>query len=371
MKRLLSIVLLFSLVSGAPSMAAQSTSEFTITARNVSKLPLWYRIKHALQTQVDRAFNNKKTLKDLTQHGNVVVKFYRPGCKYCVHIDPLIEQIKSEFAHDVTFINVNLDAQTREYKSIYSFDTVPTVIYFKNGKEVLRHGSNNGTITKDEIKSNIESAFIKKHHAHRAKNLTDQTVVAHPKASKANHTTKLNQKERACIEMLITLAQAHITELSTQLHAFFDTKGNKDPYRIHVEKFYEILMKVDKSITSPLKAAIKSTKNNEYKNVLTLMQDIVQDLHKNLFDAHAAFKNNEGKDPLVAALALGDLKKDAEVRRPQIEGKLKTIHAELLKLDPDLAHQIDALHKSLPKIFESELSNLVLLNRLKQRLSMK
>lgn len=193
-----------------------------------------------------------------------------------------------------------------------------------------------------------------------------------PRSSNAKAAlSEFGAQERACIETLITLAEAHIVELSAQLHAFFDTKGNKDPYRVHVEKFYQILMKVDKSIASPLKAAIASTQNSEYKKVLELMQNIVQDLHKNLFDAHAAFKKNEDKDPLVAALALGDLKKDADIRRPQIEGKLKTLHTELLKLDKDLANQIDALHKSLPKIFESELSNLVLLNRLKQRLNMK
>jgi len=332
----------------------KNSPEITVSVKNITHLSLLHRIKHTLQERIERALNTHKKLKDIVKHGNVVVKFYRPDCKYCTYIDPILKAVEETAAQNVTFVHVNLNAQTTDYKKSYNLESVPTVIYFKHGKEQMRHGSEDGTITTDKIEDNIAQVF----HGKRAQS-----------AKQAN--CRLSKSERSCIALLISLAELHITELSAQLHAFFDTKGNKDSYGVHVEKLYQILMKIDKAIVPPLDAAIRETKNAGYKELLVLVEGLVRDLHTNLHEAHAVFKKNEGKDSLVAAAALGLLKKSADARRPQIEQKLKDLHTSLLGLDKDLANQIDALHKSLPKIFESELSNLVLLNRLKQRLSMK
>ncbi len=352
MKKTLIINLLLITGIMAINTVHAKAPEFTIQQKDISHLPVWHRIKHTIQNRFEHVFNSKKKLQDIIRQGNTVVKFYRPGCKYCTYIDPILKSV-AESTSDVTFISVNLDAQTRDYKKQYGFEYVPTVLYFKNGKEIMRHDSKEGTITVADIKNNIAHAFT--------------TKQAQPMAQSSSLLAK---DEKACIQMLISLAEAHITELSAQLNAFFDTKGNKDPYKMHVEKFHQILMRIDEAIATPLKKAVESSKNPEYKKALELMQSIVEDLHKNLGEAHAVFKANEGKDALTAAAKLGDLKKDADVRRPIMEQKLKALHAQLRSLDAGLADQIDKLHKSLPKIFENELSNLVLLNRLKERLKM-
>jgi thiol-disulfide isomerase/thioredoxin len=158
-KKILLISSLFLLALTMPVMAIQNSPEITISTKNITKLPLWYRIKHTIEQRLESTFKIQKKLKDLIKHGNVVVKFYRPGCRYCVYIDPILDTIKNKFAHNVTFISVNLNEQTENYKATYDFEYVPTIVYFKDGKEVLRHGSESGTITAQEIKKNIRSAF--------------------------------------------------------------------------------------------------------------------------------------------------------------------------------------------------------------------
>ena len=159
MKKLIFVCSLFLLPLAMPIMTIQNSPEITISAKNIAKLPLWHRIKHTIEQRLESTFKIQKKLKDLIKHGNVVVKFYRPGCKYCIYIDPILDAVKNKFAHNVTFISVNLNEQSMDYKKAYDFEYVPTVVYFKDGKEVLRHGSESGTITKQEIKKNLRSAF--------------------------------------------------------------------------------------------------------------------------------------------------------------------------------------------------------------------
>lgn len=158
-KKILLISSLFLLSLAMPMMATQNSPEITISTKNIAKLPLWYRIKHTIEQRLESTFKTRKKLKDLIKHGNVVVKFYRPGCKYCVYIDPILDKVKNKFDHNVTFISVNLNEQTMDYKKAYGFEYVPTVVYFKDAKEVLRHGSESGTITLEEIKKNIKTVF--------------------------------------------------------------------------------------------------------------------------------------------------------------------------------------------------------------------
>jgi hypothetical protein len=179
---------------------------------------------------------------------------------------------------------------------------------------------------------------------------------------------KLSTEEHAYLEQLIASASAHAAELSSQLHAFFDTKKNKESYRVHVQKFFKILQSVDGTIVIPLEDAIKATSNTEYKGLLEQMYSIVMDLRKNLVDAHDTFKKNEGKGFLAVSNALGNLKEKVGTRLPHLEQQLKQLHTNLKGFDAGLAQAIDNLQKTLPQIFDIKLSNMVIVTRVKQRL---
>lgn len=159
MKKLLILSSLFLLPIATPVLAIQNSPEITISPKNIAKLPLWYRIKHTIEQRLETVFKTEKKLKDLIKRGNVIVKFYRPSCRFCVYMDPILDAMKNKFVHDVTFVSVNLNAQTMDYKKAYDFEYVPTVVYFKDGKEVLRHGSEGGAITSQEIENNIKTSF--------------------------------------------------------------------------------------------------------------------------------------------------------------------------------------------------------------------
>lgn len=94
--------------------------------------------------------------QDIFSHENVVVLFSRPSCPYCHKVFPLWNAIQAEFP-EVKFIYIgnasNVDKQR------YNFRTVPTFMYFKNGQRITSHGSNNGTLTLDQLRSTIKSTF--------------------------------------------------------------------------------------------------------------------------------------------------------------------------------------------------------------------
>jgi len=178
----------------------------------------------------------------------------------------------------------------------------------------------------------------------------------------------LSTEEREYLAQLIAQASAHAARLSDQLHAFFDTKKNKESYGAHVKQFYSILESVDGTIVIPLEDAIKVTTRAEYKALLEQMLRMVMDLRSNLVDAYETFKKNEGKGFLAVSQALGKLKEKVGGRLPQLEKQLKELHGNLTGFDADLAQAIAKLQKSLPQIFELKLSNMVVVTRVKQRL---
>src|SRR5260221_6385672 len=72
---------------------------------------------------------------------------------------------------------------------------------------------------------------------------------------------QLSSAERAYLAQLIEQATAHTRQLSAQLHAFFDTTGNREPYDAHVRGFKTILDSVDYSMISQLEAEMQNTRN--------------------------------------------------------------------------------------------------------------
>lgn len=77
--------------------------------------------------------------------GRCVVLFQKPSCPYCVYLKPKFEELKkANTSKGITFVEKMV---TPEAKSAFGFSTVPTVIYYKDGKEMRRHGSENKTIT--------------------------------------------------------------------------------------------------------------------------------------------------------------------------------------------------------------------------------
>ena len=83
----------------------------------------------------------------------VLVDFYSPDCAPCMKMAPDYEKAASTFAMEVRFIKIN----TLLYPDIarqYGVNALPTIIAFKNGREVNRFSS---ALSKDHLSMWAES----------------------------------------------------------------------------------------------------------------------------------------------------------------------------------------------------------------------
>ena len=67
----------------------------------------------------------------------IVVDFWAPWCGYCRRLAPAVERLEGEVGEKVTIASVNVD-DLPEVSDKYTIDLIPTLILFKDGKEVDR-----------------------------------------------------------------------------------------------------------------------------------------------------------------------------------------------------------------------------------------
>ena len=69
--------------------------------------------------------------------GLVVVDFYADWCSPCQKLGPLFEQTASQMTGKLTFAKANVDIASRATQK-YNVSSIPTLIIFKDGKELKR-----------------------------------------------------------------------------------------------------------------------------------------------------------------------------------------------------------------------------------------
>ena len=76
------------------------------------------------------------TFKSEISTGLVIADFYSDSCIPCKRMSPVIAELEEELS-DVKFgkLNINFDSETAEK---YGVSSVPTLIFFRSGEEVLR-----------------------------------------------------------------------------------------------------------------------------------------------------------------------------------------------------------------------------------------
>lgn len=67
----------------------------------------------------------------------VMVDFWAPWCGPCRAVAPVLEEIAGEYAEKVVVAKVNTDEDS-QYAMQYGIMAIPTMILFKDGKEVDR-----------------------------------------------------------------------------------------------------------------------------------------------------------------------------------------------------------------------------------------
>lgn len=67
----------------------------------------------------------------------VLVDFWRPGCRPCLTMELVLEQVAKEFRNKVKFRKLNIYKNPETAKK-YQIPATPTLIIFKNGKAIER-----------------------------------------------------------------------------------------------------------------------------------------------------------------------------------------------------------------------------------------
>lgn len=87
----------------------------------------------------------------------VVVDFWAPWCPPCRAIAPVLEELAGEYEGRVTVAKVNIDEDQR-WAGQLGVMAIPTMIFFKDGKEVNRI---QGALPKSKLQEAFETTISK------------------------------------------------------------------------------------------------------------------------------------------------------------------------------------------------------------------
>ena len=81
----------------------------------------------------------EKDFAETIASGTVLVDFWAPWCSYCKVIGAVLEQCAVSAPAEAVIAKINVD-DNAELAARYNITTLPTLILFKDGVEVSRHG---------------------------------------------------------------------------------------------------------------------------------------------------------------------------------------------------------------------------------------
>lgn len=139
-KLLLSFLLVFALGTGNCLLAAKD-----------------YYQKNSAQTSTEVEHLTDQNFFPKTAQGLVIVDFFADWCGPCKQFAPIYSKVANEMKGQLAFYKLNVDEAPNSMKKIRIF-SIPTVIIYKNGKEVKRQS---GYFDEASLRNMIQSVSNK------------------------------------------------------------------------------------------------------------------------------------------------------------------------------------------------------------------
>lgn len=83
----------------------------------------------------------------------VLIDFYADWCGPCITLHPILEEVKESFGDKLNLLRVDVD-DNKALAVNFKIKSVPTLMLFKNGKQLWRHS---GLISKADLSEVIEN----------------------------------------------------------------------------------------------------------------------------------------------------------------------------------------------------------------------
>ena len=97
---------------------------------------------------VEKNFNEEV----LNNKGITIVDFWAPWCGPCKMFGPIFESVKDNHS-DIKFCKLNVDEDVDNVSKDFGIMSIPTIVAFKNGKEIKR---NTGFMNEDDLNDFLE-----------------------------------------------------------------------------------------------------------------------------------------------------------------------------------------------------------------------
>jgi thioredoxin 1 len=101
--------------------------------------------------------NNENFNEIIKKYNNLIIDFWAEWCGPCRIIAPIIEELAKEYAGKIVFGKINVD-ENQEIAAKFLIMSIPTLIFFKNGREVNRII---GLVPKENINKEIGKIYGK------------------------------------------------------------------------------------------------------------------------------------------------------------------------------------------------------------------